>query len=61
MLKLKGKVSKTGTSQCVILVKSILEMYGLQDKDELILELREEGILIKKVGRLEDGSMFITK
>ena len=49
MLKLKGKVSKTGTSQCVILVKPILEMYGLQDKDELVLELREEGILIKKV------------
>lgn len=51
MLKLKGKVSKTGTSKCVILVRSILEMYGLNDKDNLILELRDEGILIKKVDK----------
>lgn len=51
MLKLKGKVSRTGTSNCVIITKPVMEMYGLAEKDDLELELREEGILIKKVDK----------
>ena len=50
MLELKSAISKNGTSLGIILIKPILEMYGLNFKDEVRLELREDGVLIKKVG-----------
>ena len=54
MLKLNGKVSKTGTSNCVLLVKQVMEMYGFKEKDDLILELRDEGVLIRKKEEREE-------
>ena len=54
MLKLNGKVSKTGTSNCVLLVKQIMEMYGFKEKDDLVLELREEGVFIRKKREKEE-------
>lgn len=54
MLELKSTISKNGTSLGIVLIKPILEMYGLNFKDEVKLELREEGVLIKKIDKSGD-------
>lgn len=43
------KLQKIGNSRGIVLEKPLLQLLNVDDKDHVQLELREDGILIKKL------------